>query len=245
MKFNLLFKSNKDISGVNTLHIVQAWLFQNFERVDSKLTAWLHDEGYFIENKKMKPLNFSPLYKTSQKHIYGIKVSSLDKNVLRLITQTLVDPLPLTISLKNGNAAELKLENIKIKRFYPWRYGTKFFTLSPIILKDQHGFVKLDFENPDDVEKARQIIENNLAWKYKALYGEECTGGIEYFIPKKMNPSFYTNFELNTGQKIPLTGYTGEFLIHGDMDLIRVAYYCGIGAKNACGFGCVEQVKFL
>jgi len=25
--------------------------------------------------------------------------------------------------------------------------------------------------------------------------------------------------------------------------LIRVAYECGLGAKNACGFGCIESAK--
>ncbi len=240
MKFTITFKSNKEIKGVNTLHMVQSWLYQNLERVNSEKAKWLHDQGYFVDKKTMKPINFSPLYKTKNAHYYGIKLSSLDREILQMIHAMLVDPMPLFI-----NDTKLEVTDIKIKRFTPWKYGTKFFTLSPIILKDKKGIVKLNMQNSADIDKARKIIEDNLAWKYKALYGEEPKDGIDYFIPKKVNSIFYTSYQLNTGKKIPLTGYTGEFILQGDFDLIRIAYYCGIGAKTACGFGCVEQVSVI
>lgn len=238
MKFTIFFKSNKEVSGVNTLDAVQSWLYQNFERVNPEKAKWLHDRGHLSENKIMKPLNFSPLYKTSR-GLYGIKLSSPDAEVLTMIKQMLIKPSRLIIP----NTASLEVVNVKIKRFFPWKYGTVFFTLSPMLLKTRDGFAKLNMEDPDDVEKARQIIEANLAWKYKSLHGKESSDGIDIFIPKKVNPCFHTNYRLNTGQTVPVTGYTGEFLIHGAPELIAMAYYCGIGAKNACGFGCVEVAQ--
>jgi len=40
-----------------------------------------------------------------------------------------------------------------------------------------------------------------------------------------------------------IKGIVGEITLYGDEDLIRVAYECGLGAKNACGFGCIESAK--
>lgn len=239
MKFTISFYCKEPIDGINSIMAVQGWIYRNMERVNPELANWLHNKGIFKNNKVMKPINFSPVYKTQRKNIYGIKVSTLVPKIQHAIVEMLNDPEPLVLKGKNERTISLNVSEVKMKKL---RDTKVYFTLSPIIFRDKDGFVKLDFTKEEDIEKARQIIEHNLAWKYECIYDEVCPYRVYYFQPKNMKTAFYTNYEIQSKDiKIPLTGYTGNFTLIADQPLLDMAYYFGIGYMTGSGFGCIES----
>lgn len=233
MKLTVLFKASEEIRNVNTLDVVHAWIYENLFRKNRDLGEWLHNQGIFCDKKVMKPFNFSPLFKTKKERVYGIKLSSQLPSVQHAFVEMLNDATPLIIS--NGKKIVLDVIEVKMKRL---RDTKVFFTLSPILLKDREGFVVLDLNKEEDVQRAKQIIQRNLQWKYKALFGKEDYGQVEFFQPKKMKV-FYTSKTMN-GKKVYYTGLVGSFILVADYNLVSTAYYHGIGYLTGCGFGCIE-----
>lgn len=240
MKITVFFETDRDLKGINTIYPVQGWLYQNLETVDSSLAKWLHDEGIRVDKVVVKPVNFSPLFKVkSKKGVYGIKVSTPHDKVFYALIRAVMKPKELTLKTEE-DLILLKPIDVDVKSY---KGQNRFFTLSPMLLrqKDENNilrFVKLDFSNPEDIETAREIIERNLTYKYIAIHGSKPEKGIS-FIPKKMKTDFYTCYNLPDSPAY-VAGYTGEFELHGDYRMLEIAYYTGIGGKNACGFGCIE-----
>lgn len=239
MKFTVSFYSKEPIDGINSLMSVQGWIYRNIERVNPELANWLHNEGILKNGKVMKPINFSPVYKTQRKNTYGIKLSTIVPKIQHAIVEMLNDPEPLALKRKNGDTITLGIKEVKMKKL---RDTKVYFALSPILLRDKNGFAKLDFTKDEDIEKARQIIEHNLAWKYECIHDEICPYRVYHFMPKNMKTAFYTNYEIQSKEiKIPLTGYTGNFTLIADQPLLDMAYYFGIGYMTGSGFGCIES----
>lgn len=103
-------------------------------------------------------------------------------------------------------------------------------------IQDENGKAEyLDIMNPRFI----QAVKQNLKRKYQLIYDKEYTGdlkiGIEDFLkikPKTLNIKGYKIY-----------GF-GKFnvLIQADVDMQKVAYYCGLGSHNMYGAGFLKYI---
>jgi CRISPR-associated endoribonuclease Cas6 len=235
MRFKISFAKNEDFKKIKNDHI-QKWLYDCLSEVDPGIAKWLHNEGIKISSGRViKPIVYSRLYRCGIKKQdgkivdfdrVGLKVSTPDPRIVFALTKAFVArEIPLS-----GNGVTLQIEDVGTQEF---RDTKQFFTLSPILLKNRHGYVSLS-----EYRSVLDAVNANLAGKYEAVYGQPYDGeGITYFDFKGLNL-----MRLKYGD-YTYQGIEGPFVIRGDHKLIRIAYDMGIGAKNACGFGCIEATN--
>ena len=77
------------------------------------------------------------------------------------------------------------------------------------------------------------IVIGNLKKKYFAVYGKEYEGELCFECVRVNKKSKCVTKYKETY----ITGYYGDYLFKGDSDIIKIAYYCGLGSKNSMGFG--------
>jgi len=226
MRFKIEFNHNDDYQKISNEHI-QSWIYRGMGEVMPDTARTLHEQGLRVgENTKrvVKPFVFSRLYKPRKDRI-GLTISTVSPEVAFSITKMLLSGHPLT-----GNGVRLEIKDYKAKEFHN---TVTFFTLSPILLKDRNGYVKLS-----DKEAVYNAVKNNLIGKYIALHGEKTFKSLHFML---IEP-FYFAKQIYKGHTF--CGVVGQLELAGDVDLVRIAYDCGIGAKNGAGFGCIESVDF-
>lgn len=235
MKFTVFFEKQKrgEKQLSNTINAVQGWFYNNLSQVNPELSDWLHNQGLKKDNKIMKPINFSRLFRTSNEKIYAIKISTTIPEIQNAIV-TMLNNSPTTLKICNNHFVYL---DFITKTFQPTNH---YYTLTPILIRGKNSeLLKLNFEKSKDIEKAKKIIEKNLQWKYECIHNESCKYHIHHFIPNNMS-IFLTKYRLDN-ENIYVYGYVGDFTIMADKPLLEIAYYYGIGYLTSSGFGCVEQ----
>ena len=227
MRFKVLFEPKMgDFQNISNDNI-QKWIYFLIANTNPELSKAIHDKGYTVNKnfKPIKPFVFSRLYQT--KYGPALKISTPVPEIIFALSKSLASKPELHNQTKD---TVLKVASIDVQQF---RNTVKFFTLSPIILKTGGDYTMLSNAN-----KVYETIKFNLIKKYQAIYGREIKNPVlgikikEPFVFAKQN---YKNYKIK--------GIVGEITLYGDEDLIRVAYECGLGAKNACGFGCIESAK--
>ena len=90
---------------------------------------------------------------------------------------------------------------------------------------------------PDTPDFSALVI-NNLRRKYAAVTGEEPEGEITFsvlsFRERDIRRVFYRN-QL-------ITACCGDYELRAPRELLDIAYYCGLGSKNALGLGTVGEL---
>jgi CRISPR-associated endoribonuclease Cas6 len=238
MRFAIEFKpaSNTTLNNPDTnrqiiknLEDIQQWIYKCLELTDHQLARWLHNEGIRNDDRITKPLVFSlPVQKGDK---IGLKISTPDPRISFALMKAFINKEPpLTL-----NGASYIVDTVKPVEF---KNTIKFIAISPILLKGSDGKFVHSYEFTD-LKKVLNAVNSNLIRKYEAIYRTAYSGkGIKYI-----------EFELNDYSRRPISykGYTFHgvmcpFVIIGDEALIKVAYEVGLGAKNACGFGCIESI---
>jgi len=226
--------------------------FEDLQKLVYELLAdyadvgWLHNEGVEYNKRKYKPLVYS--------HLIG-KRQALKNNweYYPEVSLYISSPLPAII--------EAIEKRIKQKAYY--RFCGKTFviakyelldseivnsktirTLSPIVCSTPilltNGKIFQKYVNAFEYDFSR-IIQENLQNKAKAFYNLNLNGKFEikplfdFNSQKNYNHLFYYKTSV-------IKGWNGKFEITGSSDYIYVAQNCGIGSKNAQGFGMIETV---
>lgn len=95
---------------------------------------------------------------------------------------------------------------------------------------EEDGFIH--YFTPDEPEFA-ELVANNLKRKYREVFGREYEGELHFDCLWKNEKSMtVTKFKGHS-----IAGWRGNYLLGADADMIKTAYYCGIGGKNSQGFG--------
>jgi CRISPR-associated endoribonuclease Cas6 len=199
---------------------IHRWLFFTLASVSPGYASEVHDKGMTVGTICFKPYVFSRLYSTRQGH--GLKVSSQDAMFTSIFMKALSRGAPNLMT----SAGIFEYSGFTIREFANTR---RFFTLSPIVLKDADGYV----DPAGDV--AVEVVDAHLKRKYKSVYGEESSGRITRFkfsAPKRTMVRYKDHM---------LKGTIGEFAMEGDRELLRIAYEMGIGINNGAGFGMIES----
>lgn len=231
MKIDVFFEANIDKPIYNTNRQVHGWLLNNIAKIDPKLANWLHNEGLTVDGfRKIKPLNFSPLIKTKKNNIYKVKIGSIRNDIINAIVKSFMNN-PTELIVKNDKVEDTYIFKFADMNLMPYNRSNKFYTLSPIILKILRG--RRTFFSCFDED----ILNNNIARKYRSIFGEDC-GKVKILkedMKQVIVPYKHENFEQL------LVGYSGEFELEAEPKVLEMLYYLGIGCKNSCGYGCIES----
>jgi CRISPR-associated endoribonuclease Cas6 len=222
-------------------HIIQKTIYKI---LDSEYAAQLHDGGYEYKNKVFKMFNFSKMVienKTISKNIITIHkgkveltISSIDDIFIFNIISSLIKEKQLQF-----DEGKLIIDSIYSKKQLN-KNRAAVLTTSPVVVTKSLSGRTTEFHNPKEREFLVSI-KNNLLSKYKAFYGEEYMGELDVQILDKNK----IRKKVDRYKNWIYEAYLGGFIIEGDKQVVELAYSCGLGSKNAQGFGAVETFKDL
>lgn len=217
-------------------------LFYNLLSGDSELSDALHNmQGNHKPTYKFFCFgNLHGKYSYSEhtgKIIYTDPLQWTVRSAADEIIQTIAAELE-----KRGNVRLGRFEcavssfEISMRRFF--RNELSFRMDMPMAIYQQtRENEKRIFLTPED-ERFYEIAENNLVKKFKMLYGTESAPPVR-LIPLHTGQSDKTVVKYKGGY---ITAWGGEYMLESSPDMLELAYYSGIGAKNPQGFGTIEII---
>lgn len=217
---------------------------------DDGYRDFLHNTGYQRGKRQFRMFTFSRLngsYKLDRDsstlefespHVSFI-FSAYDKKLIQELVSSLMirDDLRLGSSQVKVVSIDQIHENVSEKMHI--RFLTPVTMYSTFQLNDKK---KTYFYSPLE-EEFSELIQANALKKYEAFHGKP------FAVDKPLSLT-----PLHRERNKPITskfkstlikGWTGDFLLEGDLDLIQLTYDVGLGAKNSNGHGLYEVVQNL
>lgn len=222
-------------------HIVQSTIFKLLSRVLPNI----HDTGPIIGKRQFRPFVFSRLssesYQIKNGYIsFGPSLNLKVASPSDQITQTLANTL-LKNSRINLNGNSLILESLEVTLPEPQSNSIVVKTLSPVTIHStlisNEGKKKTYFYSPNESDFSNQIM-TNLLRKSEAM-GIKIENNETFEIKAITEPKHRT---INYKGFI-IVAWDADFKISGDKELLKLALNWGIGARNAQGFGMIEELK--
>ena len=243
MRIKLTFDFNgKLIIPFRFLEDYQTFIYELLQNYSGK--DWLHNEGMNNGGRSYKSLVYSHIYGAREIKKYSIMyhapihiwIASPYPKLINSI-QELIDKRAYfrffnqTVVVKNYEIEEI--EEIK---------SNTFKTLSPIVVSKPirlyNGKFNTNYLSAFSNEFSR-IAQENLIRKAKSFYDMNLNG---YFniIPKFNSNDYQKCF---TYKNTIIKGWVGMFQIIGSKEYLYVAANCGLGSKNAQGFGLIDIIN--
>lgn len=244
MRFTIALSSENSSIVLPLQHneYIQAAIYQN---LSSDYAAFLHDEGYRIDNRRFALFTFSRILGSYQ--IWNDRKQIWFSNPVQLIISSPVKEFIRDMAqllLKDGfriGSQYLRVTAMEIQEPRVERDEIVVKTLSPVVaystLTKPDGKKYTLYFEPGETDFQR-IVSKNLLRKGRLIYGEE----IDFSEPQ-VEPVgvFKRHIVMYKGSVIK--GYSGRFRLKGDRRLLQTAVDAGLGSKNAMGFGLVEILK--
>lgn len=241
IRFSLTFKG-KMILPIHYNHLLQGFIYTNLH--DKELQIKYHDQGFIEKGRHMKLFTFSRLFGS-----YEIDQSK------GLITFT--PPVSLTVSsvgsdFLSGFAEEILTSNLlylngtklEVKAFEPLTFkGNKqnvqiemMSVLTVYKTLSNNGRNSTKYFSPWD-EEFPELIKSNMLRKISIIDKSLNPDDLDFSIKPMMEANEKFQKIINFKGTV-IKGWLGSYLLSGSEDLIRLAYYAGLGSKNSEGFGC-------
>jgi CRISPR-associated endoribonuclease Cas6 len=229
----------------NYNHALSSAIFSFLALADATFSHFIHQEGFYHQDKVFKLFTFSPLLSKRHKATReGLLmegqlvwlVSSPKKEFVANLAQGILQQgfLPLL-------EQRLMVQQVEVLSQPVFDRSIAFKTLSPVVVStgqmDSNGSFRKKYLSPEEPEFNR-ILEENLKRKYQACYGKEPSG--EGISLKLLRPP---QSKLMDYKGIKVRGWFMHFTIEGDADLVRMGYEAGFGENNSAGFGMVEVAR--
>ncbi|SDF01242.1 CRISPR-associated endoribonuclease Cas6 [Thermoanaerobacter thermohydrosulfuricus] len=237
MRLKIVLEAENDLLlPLHYNHLIQKVIYS---LLDEKYADFLHNEGFNYNGKKFQLFTFSRLV-IENKEVYReairikpgkvyLTVSSMDERFIFSIVDGLLKEK--AVKFQEGT---LYLQNIFARKNLVAKKIVGL-TISPVVVTKGGTDKPVDFYSPRDSEFL-EVIRNNLKFKYAAYYKEEYKGDLNVkLLDDKKIKRVVAKYK-----KWPYEGYLGGFIVEGDTKIVDIAYSCGIGNKNAQGFGCLE-----
>lgn len=243
MRLTITMNSDRDIVlPVHYHHILQGFLYANIS--DRDYRDFLHQDGFNYQNRKFKLFTYSRLQgefrldqdkaRISFKPPVDITVSSPLEPFITDLAETLMKSDELYLGDNH-----LELKSINVHKPVVFTEKVRVRMISPVVAyttEEVKGKKKTTYFSPWDTP-FDSLVLGNLHKKYWLLKGEYSKGDLKVVPCDNRKDRFlkvikYKNFVIK--------GYTGVYWLVGDPELMEVAYYTGLGSKNAQGFGCFE-----
>lgn len=229
---------NDSILTYNYQYQLMKFIYVSVTKMDNLLGELLHESGFIAENKKFKLFNFALLFSNAEFSKEGIGlcngltlklvVSGKDE-IVNVILKSLQ-----SMSIINLYDTRLKITGTFDDKSVNFKRQMLYKVYSPIIESIFNG-EKIQMLSPFEDDFYRTLAQN-LKRKYKLIYNKDYSGEIFFHIENL----------LNVKEKY-LHGIKGSYSAKGfgkynlwieaDIDMQRVAYFCGLGQRNAMGAG--------
>ncbi|MCL5782723.1 MAG: CRISPR-associated endoribonuclease Cas6 [Candidatus Thermoplasmatota archaeon] len=208
-----------------------------------------YDLGIAIYDKLMVYQDkVKPLHKKSQQGLHTlssliIKDHTISKDgfefqtaslVVRSLDDMLIEFLKLGISMDQYlslQKVKLRVTGTRITEEPNFNSGhTSFKSLSPILVRNFETKNKFIFEK----EGLDENLVNGMLWAYNN-YNNKTEKDLHIHLSEAKRKTITVS---NSGQQLFAWLLRGE--IHGNPDVLKFAYYKGLGSKTALGLGCWE-----
>ncbi|MGB9680161.1 MAG: CRISPR-associated endoribonuclease Cas6 [Minisyncoccia bacterium] len=249
LKLTLLPEEGKSLN-INYNYFLSGWVYNTLKKANKEYAEELHTKGYSYGKKAFKLFTFSQLRSKNFK-ITDKNIMFLDKTYLYITSPKKEFLLNFIGEVLNNDILKLqnyefKIESAEVLKEPEFNNEeNKFICLSPIVsstaveIDGKRKSVNLPLHQPKFVEN----LKNNLIEKYYVLYNT---------LPD--NLSLNINFDMQYYSQKPKSkrikyknifvwGYMVPFIMSGNIELIKVAYDCGIGEKNSAGFGMIQKIR--
>jgi len=229
---------NYIVLPVHYNRLIQGMIYSLIEKDLPKI----HDTGFEISGRKFRLFVFSKLFG---------EILTLEKGII-----TFKAPLRLKIDSPLNEFSNSLANNIASSKYV--RIGDNLLNVTSIMVQPYPKFedqAELKAISPITVYSTLSTVDGRKKTYYYHPQEDEFADLIRKNIMKKaeiLGKNQNNNFNIKAikvgirDQKIVyygntlIKGWTGLFRINGDPELIKVAYSCGIGAKNSQGFGMLE-----
>ena len=229
---------------LSNLHLFQSLLYAV---LPPERAAFLHDEGYRVEGRRLKLFAMSWPIAASR--------PAFEENAIlfplpvRLVVSTPVNATMDGIAGGALNAGDLRVGNnvVRCERIEAEQQrvdgeALTVRTLSPVTCYDQaerNGRPYTIYFSPHQKDFAVSV-HNNLVRKFRALFPERAVPeGTVRIAPLGRVRERVAVFSPETS--FPIKGWSGRFRLEGPQELLQIALDCGLGAKNSAGWGCVTR----
>lgn len=255
MRFELsLTLENKHIANIlplNYQYELSAFIYKTLAMSDADYSEWLHNNGFTLDKKQFRLFAFSQLqidkYKIQNDRllidcpVVKWKIAFLPEKSTEEFIKGVFKEQSFSIGDKHSKVF-FRVSGIELLP-EPYFYQiSEFRTLSPVCIT---RFIPEDnriiYENPES-DYAKEALFVNLKNKFKAYYGIDFNGEnvFEFTTTGKIRSKLVT-IKANTPEQTNIRGYDFGFKLKTDETLMKIMYHCGLGEKNAIGFGFVEK----
>ena len=234
-------------------HIIASFIYRTIEEANSKYSTFLHDNGYIHGTKKFKLFTFSQLQIQKCKidppflHAFSKEVTLYLSSPVKEWTLHFITGLFERKKVYFGGNPEksviLEVKKVETLPEPDFTRPVTVKTLSPVTASTgavRFGKLYNVYLDRKD-ERFSHHITDNLVSKYRALYRKDPDNmdfrfSFDRNYIEKRNGKVSKLIDYN-GTKI--RGYTAPLTMEGNPELVRMAYYAGLGEKNSMGFGCL------
>lgn len=217
---------------------------------DDGYREFLHNMGYQQGKRQFRMFTFSRLngsYKldrvSSTLQFESPHVSFIFSAHEKKLIQELVSSLLIRDDLRLGSSYVKVVSIDQIHETVSEKMLIRFLTPVTMYSTFQlHNKKKTYFYSPWE-EEFNELIQANALKKYEALYGKP----FAVDKPLSLTPFHRERIKPITSKfkSTLIKGWTGDFLLEGDLSLIQLAYDVGLGAKNSNGHGLYEVIRHL
>ena len=230
---------------------IQALLYKKVSKISAK---WLHDVGYSAGRQSFKFFTFSNFLEAG-KFDDENKTLTFPKSISFLLSS------PMNWFLEQITSNLFKDQFVHLGYNKLMMHGinivpetdvsstvVKIKMLTPVTLhrtlQNNEGDTKTEFFSPFNSEFSDRI-NNNLRKKWEALHKNECYSNIKIspLFEKCNDNEKCIYFGSRVQKRTVVKGWMGQFLLEGDINLIRLAYQTGIGSRNSQGFGMFDILQ--
>lgn len=240
---------------INYQHLLTAVVYGFLASADADYAAFLHDDGYALsddptDRKRFKLFVFSWLrgrrfrVRGGELEIGPGRVEWFVSSPASEFLQDFATGLLSEGALRVGRT-ELPIEVVETMPEPTLASGDRFVCLSPVVVSVpdiRDGKSGAHYLRPGDPEFS-EYARRNLVNKHRALTGSlpdddalEIEFSADYLARRQ-------GTKLIDYKGTQIVGAFCPFRLSGSVELMRVAYLCGLGEKNAGGFGMVEREK--
>lgn len=259
LKITLKYLDGNQAIPINYQYPVSAAIYKIIGQAEPEFAKLLHNKGYpTAHNRRFKFFTFSKLFFKERAAISYDKLilqnderpqllisSPLDDSFIQNFVIGIFESQELPIGLRGVCHATFIIEQIETLPEPEFTNDVKCKALGPISVSVAGANKHPDYLKALD-SKLSEVVKENLIWKYKTLYEVEPTDkSLNFEVDKQYiekrggenKVSKLIKIKEGEPEETSVRGFIVPFRLTGSMQLIKLAYQCGIGEKNSLGFG--------
>lgn len=254
MRFRLILEVNRkafgDILPINYQYEQSATIYKILSRADKNYSAWLHENGYRMENgKTFKFFSYSRFNIEKYKILHKEKRIRIISNTIEWQisflpekgTQNFIQGIFINQVFEIGDrksTVQFIVRNIEVMPVPEFTEKMTFQTLSPICLKLRKAGNKIDYLSPED-SISPYILFKGLIDKYNLFYQTKNNFHIEDCQMEVIGHPKSTLIKVKAGtpQETSVRGFMCKLKISAPIELMKFLYESAAGSLSSMGFG--------